>query len=89
MAKIVVIGGSFGGLTVALHLKKKLKNKHKVTVVSDNERFVFMPSLPWLALGMSITGCRNTKTSMLPVWQWGSCLRKQRPSQPVFQKQGV
>lgn len=51
MASIVIIGGSFGGLTAALHLKRKLDGKHRVTVISDNEQFVFMPSIPWLALG--------------------------------------
>lgn len=51
MARIVIVGGSFGGLTAALQLKQKLRGKHKVTVISDYDRFVFIPSLPWLALG--------------------------------------
>lgn len=51
MARIVIIGGSFGGLTVALKLKQMLKGRHRITVISDCDRFVFMPSLPWLALG--------------------------------------
>src|SRR3989338_7474214 len=50
-AKIVVLGGSFGGLTAAFELKRLLGAKAEVTVVSDDDRFVFMPSLPWLIMG--------------------------------------
>lgn len=51
MVNIVIIGGSFGGLTAALQLKRNLNGKHRITVISDNDQFVFMPSIPWLALG--------------------------------------
>ncbi|KKM84448.1 hypothetical protein LCGC14_1299060 [marine sediment metagenome] len=51
MAKIVVIGGSFGGLTAAFELKRLLGKKAEVTVLSNNDKFVFVPSLPWLSLG--------------------------------------
>jgi sulfide:quinone oxidoreductase len=51
MARIVVLGGSFGGLTAAFELKRLLGKNAHVTVVSDNDRFVFLPSLPWLIMG--------------------------------------
>lgn len=51
MAKIVVLGGSFGGLTAALEVKRLLGGVAEVTVVSDDDRFVFLPSLPWLIMG--------------------------------------
>ncbi|MDH4163969.1 MAG: NAD(P)/FAD-dependent oxidoreductase [Nitrospirota bacterium] len=51
MPKIVVLGGSFGGLTAAFELKRLLGSKAEVTVVSDDDRFVFLPSLPWLIMG--------------------------------------
>ena len=51
MARIVVLGGSFGGLTAAFELKRLLGKKADVTVVSDDDRFVFLPSLPWLIMG--------------------------------------
>ncbi len=51
MARIVVLGGSFGGLTAALELKRHLGSKAQVTVVSEDDRFVFLPSLPWLIMG--------------------------------------
>lgn len=51
MARIVVLGGSFGGLTAALEVKRLLGRQADVTVVSDDDRFVFLPSLPWLIMG--------------------------------------
>jgi len=51
MAKIVVLGGSFGGLTAALEIKRLLGARADVTVVSNEDRFVFLPSLPWLIMG--------------------------------------
>lgn len=51
MAKIVILGGSFGGLTAAFELKRLLGGKADVTLLSDSESFVFVPSLPWLGMG--------------------------------------
>ena len=51
MARIVVLGGSFGGLTAAFELKRLLNKNADVTVVSDSDKFVFIPSLPWLSMG--------------------------------------
>ncbi|MCC6347470.1 MAG: FAD-dependent oxidoreductase, partial [Nitrospirales bacterium] len=51
MSKIVVLGGSFGGLTAAFELKRLLGREAEVTVVGDDDRFVFLPSLPWLIMG--------------------------------------
>ncbi len=50
--KILIVGGSFGGLTAAFDLKKKLPAKeHEITVISASRRFVFIPALPWVAMG--------------------------------------
>lgn len=51
MARIVVLGGSFGGLTAAFEIKRLLGAQADVTVISEDNRFVFMPSLPWLIMG--------------------------------------
>ncbi len=51
MKKIVVLGGSFGGLTAAFELKRLLGKQTEITVISDDDRFVFLPSLPWLIMG--------------------------------------
>jgi sulfide:quinone oxidoreductase len=49
---IVIIGGSFGGLNVAYDLRRLLPDKsHKLTLISKDPRFVFIPSLPWVAMG--------------------------------------
>ncbi len=51
MARIVVLGGSFGGLTAAFELKRLLGKEADITLISDEDRFVFLPSLPWLIMG--------------------------------------
>ncbi len=51
MKKIVVLGGSFGGLTAAFEMKRLLGKEADVTVISNDDRFVFLPSLPWLIMG--------------------------------------
>jgi len=51
MARIVILGGSFGGLTAAFEIKRLLGKNADVTVISDDNRFVFLPSLPWLIMG--------------------------------------
>lgn len=51
MIRIVVLGSSFGGLTTAFELRRILKGKVEITVISDDDRFVFLPSLPWLIMG--------------------------------------
>jgi len=49
---IVIIGGSFGGLNVAFDLRRLLPHKtHKITVIAKEPRFIFIPSLPWVAMG--------------------------------------
>ncbi len=50
-AKILILGGSFGGLTTAFELKRTLGKDAEITVVSDLDRFIFIPSLPWVAMG--------------------------------------
>lgn len=51
MPKIVILGGSFGGLTAAFELKRLLGKTADITLLSDMDKFVFIPSLPWLAMG--------------------------------------
>jgi sulfide:quinone oxidoreductase len=61
-AKIVVLGGSFGGLTSALELKRHLGNKAEITLLSDLDQFVFVPSLPWVSMGW-----RSPESITLPI----------------------
>lgn len=48
---VLVIGGSFAGLTAAFEIKRKLKNKVNVRVIARQAAFVFIPSLIWLVPG--------------------------------------
>jgi sulfide:quinone oxidoreductase len=50
--QVVIIGGSFGGLSLAYELKRLLPaSKCEITLISKEQRFVFIPSLPWVATG--------------------------------------
>ena len=51
MAKILIIGGGFGGIVVAESLATKLGNDHQITLVSRSRKFLFYPSLVRLAFG--------------------------------------
>jgi NADH dehydrogenase FAD-containing subunit len=41
---VIVIGGSFAGLTAAFEIKRLLKDKVDVTLIASQEQFVFIPS---------------------------------------------
>lgn len=49
--RIIVIGGSFAGMTAAIALKNQLGDRHEVTVLSKTKDFLFMPSLIWVPFG--------------------------------------
>lgn len=51
MSTVVVIGGSFAGLTAALEAKRKLGTGHRVLMISKTDKFVFIPSLIWVPFG--------------------------------------
>lgn len=56
VTRVVVLGSSFGGLTAAFEIKRLLGKDAEVTVISNDDRFVFLPSLPWLIMGMRTPG---------------------------------
>jgi len=49
--KILVLGSSFGGYHSALNLRKHLTREHSIKVVSSENEFTFIPSLPWVVMG--------------------------------------
>ena len=50
--RVVILGGSFGGLTTAHALRRSLPREQvEITVVSKDDRFYFVPSLPWVTMG--------------------------------------
>ncbi|MGF0115167.1 NAD(P)/FAD-dependent oxidoreductase [Promicromonospora sp. Marseille-Q5078] len=50
-ARILVLGGSFAGMTAALDVRSRLGTEAEVTVVAASDRFVFNPSLIWVPFG--------------------------------------
>ncbi|WP_066380842.1 MULTISPECIES: NAD(P)/FAD-dependent oxidoreductase [unclassified Anabaena] len=53
MAHIVIIGAGLGGLPTAYELRHILPRQHQLTVISESPNFTFIPSLPWVALGLT------------------------------------
>jgi sulfide:quinone oxidoreductase len=51
MAKVLIVGGGFGGVVAAESLAKRLGNEHEITLVSRSRKFLFYPALVRLAFG--------------------------------------
>jgi sulfide:quinone oxidoreductase len=51
MAKVLILGGGFGGVVAAEHLAEQLGDEHQITLVSRSRQFVFYPALVRLAFG--------------------------------------
>jgi sulfide:quinone oxidoreductase len=51
MAKILILGGGFGGVVVAERLAEQLGGEHQITLVSRSRQFIFYPALVRLAFG--------------------------------------
>ncbi len=52
MARILILGGGFGGVVTAEALAQQLGDEHQITLVSRSNRFVFYPALVRLAFGL-------------------------------------
>ncbi|HJP93894.1 MAG TPA: FAD-dependent oxidoreductase [Pyrinomonadaceae bacterium] len=51
MAKVLILGGGFGGVVAAQRLAERLSDEHQLTLVSRSRNFVFYPGLVRLAFG--------------------------------------
>lgn len=51
MAKVLILGGGFGGVVAAERLAEQLSDEHQITLVSRSRQFVFYPALVRLAFG--------------------------------------
>src|SRR5581483_6827021 len=49
--KIVVVGTGFGGLEAAFYLRKRLGRRIKLTVVGENDQFLFKPNTIYVPFG--------------------------------------
>lgn len=52
LAKIVVLGGGFGGLETAFYLRMKLHERADITLVSSQDHFVFKPNTIYIPFGL-------------------------------------
>jgi sulfide:quinone oxidoreductase len=51
MAHIVILGAGLGGIPTALDMKALSRPEDQVTVVSKMDKYTFIPSNPWVAVG--------------------------------------
>ncbi|MCL5746378.1 MAG: FAD-dependent oxidoreductase [Acidobacteria bacterium] len=49
--RVVVVGGSFGGVNAAYELRRRLPQDAEITVISRDAEFTFIPSLPCVIMG--------------------------------------
>jgi len=50
MAHIVIIGAGIGGMPMAYEMRHLAKKDDRITVISNNSKFHFTPSNPWIAV---------------------------------------
>jgi sulfide:quinone oxidoreductase len=50
MAHIVILGAGIGGMPMAYEMRELARPEDKVTVISNNPKFHFVPSNPWVAV---------------------------------------
>ena len=51
MAKVLILGGGFGGVVAAERLAEQLGDEHQITLVTCSRQFIFYPALVRLAFG--------------------------------------
>ncbi|RTL54957.1 MAG: NAD(P)/FAD-dependent oxidoreductase [Rhodocyclaceae bacterium] len=50
MAHIVIIGAGIGGMPMAYEMRHMARKEDRITVVTNNPKFHFVPSNPWVAV---------------------------------------
>jgi sulfide:quinone oxidoreductase len=50
MAHIVILGAGIGGMPMAFEMRELARASDKITVISNNPKFHFVPSNPWVAV---------------------------------------
>jgi sulfide:quinone oxidoreductase len=51
MAHIVVLGAGLGGSIMAYELADEISKSDKITVITKDPNYHFVPSNPWVAVG--------------------------------------
>ncbi len=65
--RVVVAGSSFAGLTAALAVKRRMKDRVEVTVLDRRDHFTFIPSLIWLPFGKR--SAKDVTFKLAPVYE--------------------
>ncbi len=50
---IVIVGGGFGGLETAFYLRRRLKERAAITLISDQDTFLFKPNTIYIPFGLA------------------------------------
>ena len=67
MAHVVVIGAGLGGLPTAYELRQLLPSQHRVTLISDQPKFTFIPGLA--RVGLAIDPLDHFQLDLAPLAQ--------------------
>lgn len=67
MAHVVVIGAGLGGLPTAYELRQLLPPQHRVTLVSDQPKFTFIPGL--VRVGLAVDPLDHFQLDLAPLAQ--------------------
>lgn len=67
MAHVVVIGSGFAGQTAAFNLRRGLAKEHKVTVITPQKKFCYIPSLIWV--GIDQMKAEETQFELAPIYK--------------------
>ena len=51
MAHVVVLGAGLGGSIMAYELRDQLRKEDRITVITKDPLYHFVPSNPWVAVG--------------------------------------
>lgn len=51
MAHIIVLGAGLGGSIMAYELQEQIRKEDRITVVTKDPKYHFVPSNPWVAVG--------------------------------------
>src|SRR5437660_10128130 len=50
--RITVVGGGFGGLEAAFYLRMRLRDRAHITLISDQDHFLFKPNTIYIPFGL-------------------------------------
>ncbi len=67
MAHVVVIGAGLGGLPTAYELRQLLPSQHRVTLISDQPKFTFIPGL--VRVGLDVDPLDHFQLDLAPLAQ--------------------